>query len=69
MSNITSDLNIPGEAGSFDHRTPVEQIKAIRAVLVLYYGTADWLVARRVLEDGRGPSINEPVKDLDLERA
>ena len=37
----------PEGTGTFDHNAGPEQMKAIRAALVAYFGADDWLDARR----------------------
>ena len=38
--------------GSYDHASPVEQMRAIGLVLIAYFGTKNWLTARRSVTPG-----------------
>ena len=39
-------------SGSHDDATPVEQMRAISLALIAYFGTKDWLTARRTATPG-----------------
>ena len=39
-------------SGSYDHASPVEQMRAIGLALGAYFGTKNWLTARRRVTPG-----------------